>query len=202
MVNIEIKKPGAEFYTAWVSFSIISGIAAFIIYVVIAKTYNAIAGDWIVVDGVPHIAEDYLLQYILWPLFGLLYGYLQYILLRRYFPRMGWWILATVVSLSLTPLVIVMVQKLASTLGIDPYSVWSGVIQLVLVGGLPGVAQWLVLRNHIPNAIWWVPANMIGWGSVGVLGNLGFIVLMFPAVATGIALYLLLKSSQQATIDG
>lgn len=197
MVNIENKKPGAEFYTAWVSFSIISGIAAFIIYVVIAKTYNAIAGDWIVVDGVPHIAEDYLLQYILWPLFGLLYGYLQYILLRRYFPRMGWWILATVVSLSLTPLVIVMVQKLASTLGIDPYSVWSGVIQLVLVGGLPGVAQWLVLRNHIPNAIWWVPANMIGWGSVGVLGNLGFIVLMFPAVATGIALYLLLKSSQQ-----
>ena len=197
MVNIEIKKPGAEFYTAWVSFSIISGIAAFIIYVVIAKTYNAIAGDWIVVDGVPHIAEDYLLQYILWPLFGLLYGYLQYILLRRYFPRMGWWILATVVSLSLTPLVIVMVQKLASTLGIDPYSVWSGVIQLVLVGGLLGVAQWLVLRNHIPNAIWWVPANMIGWGSVGVLGNLGFIVLMFPAVATGIALYLLLKSSQQ-----
>lgn len=197
MVNIENKKPGAEFYTAWVSFSIISGIAAFIIYVVIAKTYNAIAGDWIVVDGVPHIAEDYLLQYILWPLFGLLYGYLQYILLRRYFPRMGWWILATVVSLSLTPLVIVMVQKLASTLGIDPYSVWSGVIQLVLVGGLLGVAQWLVLRNHIPNAIWWVPANMIGWGSVGVLGNLGFIVLMFPAVATGIALYLLLKSSQQ-----
>lgn len=197
MVNIEIKKPGAEFYTAWVSFSIISGIAAFIMYVVIAKTYNAFAGDWIVVDGVPHIAEDYLLQYILWPLFGLLYGYLQYILLRRYFPRMGWWILATVVSLSLTPLVIVMVQKLASTLGIDPYSVWSGVIQLVLVGGLPGVAQWLVLRNHIPNAIWWVPANMIGWGSVGVLGNLGFIVLMFPAVATGIALYLLLKSSQQ-----
>ena len=197
MVNIENKKPGAEFYTAWVSFSIISGIAAFIIYVVIAKTYNSIAGDWIVVDGVPHIAEDYLLQYILWPLFGLLYGYLQYILLRRYFPRMGWWILATVVSLSLTPLVIVMVQKLASTLGIDPYSVWSGVIQLVLVGGLPGVAQWLVLRNHIPNAIWWVPANMIGWGSVGVLGNLGFIVLMFPAVATGIALYLLLKSSQQ-----
>ena len=202
MINAENKKTGVEFYTAWVSFSIVSGIAAFIIYVVIAKIYNAVAGDWIVVDGVAHIAEDYLLQYILWPLFGLLYGYLQYVLLRRYFPHMGWWILATAVSLSLTPLVIIMVQKLASTLGIDPYSAWSGVIQLVLVGGLPGVAQWLVLRNHIPNAIWWVPANMIGWGLVGVLGNLGFIVLIFPAVATGIALYLLLKSSQQVSIDG
>jgi len=54
MVNLENKKPGAEFYTAWVSFSIVSGIAAFIIYLVIAKTYNAVAGDWIVVDGVTH----------------------------------------------------------------------------------------------------------------------------------------------------
>jgi len=202
MVNLENKKPGAEFYTAWVSFSIVSGIAAFIIYLVIAKTYNAVAGDWIVVDGVTHITEDYLLQYILWPLFGLLYGYLQYVLLRRHFSHMGWWILATAVSLSLTPLLTNMVQKLASALGIDVYSVWSGAIQLVLVGGLPGVAQWLVLRNHIPNAFWWIPASMIGWGLVGILGNLGFIVFIFPAVATGLALYLLLKSSQQVNIDG
>jgi len=115
---------------------------------------------------------------------------------------MGWWILATAVSLSLTPLLTNMVQKLASALGIDVYSVWSGAIQLVLVGGLPGVAQWLVLRNHIPNAFWWIPASMIGWGLVGILGNLGFIVFIFPAVATGLALYLLLKSSQQVNIDG
>ena len=202
MVNIENKKPGAEFYTAWVSFSIVSGIAAFIIYVVIAKTYNAIAGDWIVVDGVPHIAEDYLLQYILLPLFGLLYGYLQYILLRRYFPHMGWWIPATAVSLSLAFLVMDIGQSLASALGIELYSVWSGAIQLVLVGGILGLAQWLILRNHVPNAFWWIPASMVGWGTAGISGNLGLIFFIFPAVATGIALYLLLKSSQQVNIDG
>lgn len=196
MINIENKKPGAEFYATWVLFSIVSGVAAFVIYMLIAKAYNAIAGDWIVVDGVRHIAEDYLLQYILYPIFGLFYGYLQYTLLRRYFPRMGWWVLATAVSLSLMFLEMELGQSIVSALGMDPFSVLGVVIQLMLVGGFLGTAQWLVLRSHIPNTVWWIPANMVGWGLVGVSGNLGvFSALVYPAVATGLALYLLLKPS-------
>ena len=202
MVNIENKKPGAQFYASWLLVSIISGVTAFAAYFLIAKIYNAFAGDWIVVDGVRHIAEDYLLQYILWPMFGLLYGYLQYILLRRYFPRMGWWFLATTISLSLTFLEMDMGRSIASALGFDPYSVWLVVIQLMLVGGFLGTAQWFVLRRHISNAVWWIPASMVGWGLVGVSGNLGvFTTLVYPAVATGLALYLLLKPSQQAKIS-
>lgn len=202
MVNIEHKQPGAEFYATWVLFSIVSGVAAFIAYLLFAKTYNAIAGDWIVVDGVRHIAEDYLLQYILWPLFGLFYGYLQYILLRRYFPRMGWWILATTISLSLTFLVMDLGQSSALALGMDPSSIPSVVIQLMLVGGFLGAAQWLVLRRHIPNAVWWIPASVVGWGSVGLTEALGvFTVLVYPAVVTALALYFLLKPSQQARIS-
>lgn len=193
MLNTNYKKPDLQFYAAWVLVSIVSGIAAFIAYLLIAKTYNAVAGDWIVVNGEALIAEDYLLQYILWPLFGLFYGYLQYTLLRRYFPRMGWWILATVISLSFTFLEMELGQFIALSLGMDPYSVPSVVIQLVLVGGFLGAAQWLILRRHIPNAIWWIPANMIGWGVVGFTASLGvFTVLVYPAVTTGVALYLLL----------
>jgi hypothetical protein len=193
MLNIDYKKPDFQFYATWVLFSIVSGITAFIVYLLIAKTYNAFAGDWIVVNGETHIAEDYLLQYILWPIYGLLYGYLQYTLLRRYFPRMGWWILATTISLSLTFLVMDMGQFIASALGIDPYSVPAVAIQLMLVGGFLGIAQWLVLRRHLPNAGWWIPANMIGWGVVGFTASLGvFTVLVYPAVTTGVALYLLL----------
>lgn len=65
MVNIEKKRPVSKFYAGWVLYSIVGGLAAFIAYVLIAKTYNALAGEWIVVDGVSHIAEDYLLQYTL-----------------------------------------------------------------------------------------------------------------------------------------
>ena len=198
MVNIEKKKAGLEFYAVWVLFSIVSGVAAFIAYMLIAKTYNAFAGDWIVVDGVSHITEDYLLQYILWPIFGLFYGYLQYTLLRRYFPRIGWWVLVTTMSLSLTFLEMELGRFIASALGFDDYSVGSVVIQLMLVGGFLGAAQWLVLRRHIPNAVWWIPASMVGWGLVGITETLGvFTVIVYPAVVTGIALYLLLRPSNQ-----
>jgi hypothetical protein len=84
-------------------------------------------------------------------------------------------------------------QFIASALGIDPYSVPAVAIQLMLVGGFLGIAQWLVLRRHLPNAGWWIPANMIGWGVVGFTASLGvFTVLVYPAVTTGVALYLLL----------
>jgi len=202
MISIENKKPDAQFYATWVLFSIVSGVVAFIVYVLIAKTYNAFAGDWIVVDGVRHIAEDYLLQYILWPIFGLFYGYLQYILLRKYFSGMGWWVPATVISLSFTFLEMKLGQSIASALGIDPYSVLAVVIQLMLVGGFLGAAQWLVLRSHIPNAVWWIPASMVGWGLVGISGNLGvFTTLVYPAVITELALYLLLKPPQAKTSE-
>ena len=202
MISIENKKPGVEFYAIWVLFSIVSGVAAFVIYVLIAKTYNAFAGDWIVVNGVRHIAEDYLLQYILWPIFGLFYGYLQYILLRKYFSGMGWWVLATTISLSLTFLEMNLGQFIASALGIDPFSVLAVGIQLMLVGGFLGAAQWLVLRSHIPNAVWWIPASMVGWGLVGISGNLGvFTTLVYPAVITELALYLLLKPPQTKTSE-
>jgi hypothetical protein len=41
-----------------------------------------------------------------------------------------------------------------------------------------GVPQWLVLRRHLPNAVWWIPANAIAW-LVGVAVH--FMVLaLFP----------------------
>jgi hypothetical protein len=202
MAAIENKKPGLQFFATWVLFSIVSGVVAFVVYLLIMKIYNAFVGSWIVVNGEIHIVEDFLLPYILWPIYGLLYGYLQYILLRRYFPRMGWWILATALSLSLTSLIMDMGWSIASVLGIDPYSMWLVAIQLVLVGGFLGIAQWLVLRKHISNAMWWIPANMVGWGLVGISGVLGvFTTLVYPAVITGLALYLLLETPQVKTSE-
>ena len=113
---------------------------------------------------------------------------------------MGWWILATTISLSLTFLEIELGQSIASALGIDPFSVLGGFIQLLLVGGFLGAAQWFVLRIHIPNAVRWIPASMVGWGLVVVSGNLRFTFFVFPAVATGLALHLLLKPSNRAKI--
>jgi hypothetical protein len=196
MVNIENKKPGASFYYTWVLFSIVSGMIAYIVYLSIMGIYGAFTGGWIVIHGETHIAEDFLLPYILWPLYALLYGYSQYTLLRKYFPHMGWWFITTAVSLSLIALEMDMGRLVASTLGVDPYSIWLMVLLLMPVGGFLGVAQWFVLRRHIPNFIWWIPANIISWGVVGFSGAHGiFAFLVYPAVITGVALFLLLRQS-------
>lgn len=196
MVNIEHKKPGLDFYSAWVLFSIPAFAIAFVLYFLFTRLYNTVAGDWIVVDGVRHIAEDYLLPYILWPLYGMACGYLQYTLLRRYFPRMGWWFVATTIGQSLTFLGLELGQSIASAFGIDPYSVPSVVIQFMLVGGFLGIAQWFVLRRLVSNALWWIPVNMVSWGTAALAGPSGFSVsLSFPAIATSITLYLLLRRS-------
>lgn len=194
MVNIEHKKPGLDFYSAWVLFSILAFAIAFVAYFLFTRLYNAIAGDWIVVDGVRHIAEDYLLPYILWPMYGLAYGCLQYTLLRKHFPRMGWWVPATTIGQSLTVLGMELGQSIASAFGTDPYSVSSMVIQFILVGGFLGTAQWLVLCRLAANAIWWIPVNMAGWGVAALAGSSSFFVSLFlPAIPASITLYFLLR---------
>jgi hypothetical protein len=196
MVNIEHKKPGLDFYSAWVLFSIPAFAIAFVAYFLFTRLYNAIAGDWITVNGMTHIAEDYLFHYIYWPLYGVTYGYLQYTLLRKHFPRMGWWILATAIGQSLTFLGLELGRSIASAFGIDPYSVSSVVIQLMLVGGFLGIAQWFVLRRLVSNALWWIPVNMVSWGAAALAGSSGFFVSLFlPAIATSITLYFLLRRS-------
>lgn len=196
MVNIEHKKPGLDFYSAWMLFSILAAAIAFVAYLLFARLYTAIAGDWIVVDGVRHIAEDYLLPYILWPMYGMANGYLQYTLLRKHFPRMGWWVLATTIGQSLTFLGLDLGRSIAPTLGTDPYSASSLVIQLMLVGGFLGIAQWFVLRRLVANAIWWIPVNIVGWGAAALAGSSSFFVSLFlAAIPTSITLYFLLRTS-------
>jgi hypothetical protein len=179
-----------------VLFSIPAFAIAFVLYFLFTRLYNTVAGDWIVVDGLRHIAEDYLLPYILWPMYGMAYGYLQYVLLRRYFPRMGWWFVATTIGQSLTFLGLELGQSIASAFGIDPYSVPSVVIQFMLVGGFLGIAQWFVLRRLAANAIWWIPVNMAGWGAAALAGSSSFFVSLFlPASPASITLYFLLRRS-------
>jgi hypothetical protein len=53
-----------------------------------------------------------------------------------------------------------------------PYFGWSA------AGVSVGVLQWLILRRIRAGAIWWIPANLVGWLVAGTLGTaFGFILL-------------------------
>ena len=91
-----IKKPEWRFYLAWILLTMLCVPIAFLIDLAIIQCIiTNIIGDFIYVDGVRHITEDYLGMYTFVPIAGFLIGLLQYILLRRYLPHMSWWVLVT-----------------------------------------------------------------------------------------------------------
>jgi hypothetical protein len=94
-------RPEWFFYPGWVVLSAISIPIAWIIYWALISLIKKVVGDTIQVGGQPHITEDFLLLYILAPAIGLVTGIFQYLLLRRYLLRMGWWITATTLGWSL-----------------------------------------------------------------------------------------------------
>jgi len=88
------KKPGWLFYSVWILLTLLSIPIAFFLDLAILRVIINFVGDFIYVNGVRHITEDYLGIYFFIPIVGLLTGALQYGLLRQYLPRMGWWVAA------------------------------------------------------------------------------------------------------------
>ena len=195
------------FYPAWVALSAISIPIAGVIALALVSQVGKVVGGTIQVGGHTRITEDYLSSYILLSVLGLVAGFLQYLLLRRHLPRMGWWIAATTLGLLLglaggRPLF----RTLHSTLD----SAWFGILMTVLIGGSMGLAQWFVLRQRVRHAAWWILANVLGWGVVGwgaeTLSNQMVIpaagIMLVPGIATSIALWLLLDQLPQREGSG
>jgi hypothetical protein len=190
-------RPRWFFYPAWVASSAISiPIAGAIAWALVSQVEKVVGGT-IQVGGHTQITEDYLSSYILLLVLGLLAGFLQYLLLRRHLPRMGWWIAATTLGLLLG---LVGGRLLFGTLHSTLDSMWFGILMTVVTGGSMGLVQWLVLRQRVRHAAWWILANVLGWGVVGwgaeTLSNQMVVpivgILLVPGIATSIALWLLL----------
>lgn len=197
MMSTDNRRPKWFFYPAWVALSAISiPIAGGIAWVLVSQIKNVVGGT-IQVGGQTRITEDYLGTYIFLLALGLTTGFLQYLLLRRHLPRMGWWILATASGLLVG---LVGSRLLFPTLYSHLDSPWSEILMTVLVGGSMGLVQWLLLRQRVCHAAWWILASILGWGVVGwgaaTLSNQMIIpavgILLVPGIATSVALWLLL----------
>lgn len=86
---------------------------------------------------------------------GTLVGVLQWLVVRRYVTRAHRWVLVSMGAIAVVGVVIFGVGV------VDPELGWiSGVS---LFGTMVGVLQWVVLREQIPRAGWWVLASTTGW---------------------------------------
>jgi hypothetical protein len=199
-----IRKPEWFFIPAWVFFTAICMPITFILYFAVIRFIMIFVGDVIYVNGVRHITEDYLFTYLFPPMVGLLTGRLQYGLLRRYLSRMGWWVAATLAGWLGLVLILGIFSALAFFWTADVANEFLINWAFVVLGLSIGVGQWLLLRRRLPQAAWWIAANIAGWTLLGLLGlivggngSLNQYTLLavgiLPACVTAMALVLLMN---------
>jgi hypothetical protein len=190
-----IEKPHWYFYSGWVVLNILAVVMAWFITWGLMALIISLVGDRIQVGGQSHITEDFLFFDLLFPVIGLLTGFLQYLLLRRYLSHMTWWIAATLLGW-LTPFVVG--SLVINLLGMNNSTV-SIMTGLLMIGAVIAVSQWWVLRRQVRYAYWWIPAYGIGWGLAGLFSLVTsepfpilLVIACLPAAASGFACWLLL----------
>lgn len=90
---------------------------------------------------------------------------LQWFILRRHVARAGWWVVVSLVGLTIGAGISFLVsQYVVLTAGLTAAFASVG----ATVGLGVGTAQWIMLRLHFRQAGWWVPASVAGY-ALGVL---------------------------------
>ncbi len=217
----DYKEPDRTLYLGWVVLTAISLPLAWIFSWVIIYLIMAIVGGTMQVGDHTGPTEDIVGSYIVIPMIGLSLGCLQWLILRRYLPRMGWWIVATCLGLLLAFGISFNLSGLAHSLGFEIDNDWSILYTMVLLGGSIGLLQWFVLRRYVSRAGWWIIASVAGWilAVLVVLGMVAvvdsnyssvfseisaqafqyFAVTLMPAIVTSIALWRLLNPTKGGT---
>jgi hypothetical protein len=146
--------------------------------------------------------EDLFASLVLLPLMGLSLGFFEWLLLRRMFVRIGWWIMATLLGWAAGfPASFAIFQGLMGLTGEQITGALAGVLQVSLFAVLVGILQWLILRRHVRLAAWWIVASLVGWNAALALGGPGALVIsaqiyltgLVYGLVTGLALVILLS---------
>ncbi|MDR2984090.1 MAG: hypothetical protein LBV34_04535 [Nocardiopsaceae bacterium] len=87
----------------------------------------------------------------------------------RGFPAAAWWLPATCLGWAVTGAAVGALSGVAggsvSTIGPATVPAWIFIVSAgagVLVGLVPGLPQWLLLRRHATSAAWWPALNLLG----------------------------------------
>ncbi len=193
LVNSQ-SKPQWFFYPSWVVLSVISIPISWGIGWTIMSQIVKVVGGTIQVGGVRHITEDFLFGYILIPLLGLTTGLLQYFLLRYYLPRMKGWIATTLLGwLLFAAVLLVLPAFIPFPTNVSP--AFAG----VLLGGVIGLFQWLVLRQRVHRAALWILISALSWALAflltdGAISNMQetLSVVFLPPIVASVGWWLLL----------
>jgi hypothetical protein len=134
-------KPGWGFFVLWVLMNAFGG-----------------ALSLIAADAFWNVGID-----VFWVTFWTLAGLAQWIAVRKYVQKAGWWILASVIGGIMAQATIYVIGSIANDMGLFNVPV---LVYFVMMGISVGLAQWLALRKHVRKAGWWILTIAIGVSAV------------------------------------
>ena len=105
---------------------------------------------------------------------GAIGGFAQWIVLRERIPGAGWWILTSALGFA-------MVFGISGTARPNENPAMIGIRMAVAFGLVVGALQWIILRQKVARAGWWVLANILGL----LAGERGFPISIAISAATG-----------------
>jgi hypothetical protein len=198
------KIPQRFFYLEWIVLNAITVVLAWYVAWALISLIEDVVGGTILVGGQSRHTEDFLFLYVLFPIIGLLTGIIQFVLLRRYVPRLTGWIAATFLGWLMPFVIGFIITRLFVP---DNSTLWI-VLGMLLIGMMIALPQWWQLRQRVLHASWWVLAYGLGWGMVGFLNLVTtepFPVLLgiavVPAIATSIACWQILDRHPKYEIN-
>lgn len=105
---------------------------------------------------------------------GTIGGFAQWVILRERFAGAGWWILASALGFAT-------VFSMGGTVRPNENPAMIGVRMAIAFGLVAGILQWIILRQKVTRAGWWVLANILGL----LVGEMGFPISIAISAATG-----------------
>jgi hypothetical protein len=165
-----LKQDSWTLWEGWVLATVVGGLVGMVIVVIV----SAIASQ---LEAVSTVA----LLHVVGGLEGAALGLAQWLVLRRYVKRLGWWIVATMVGaiaawlIGLKVSVMLILIFFDSTLSVTLSAALLKAIFLLgaWVGAVLGLTQWLVLRTHVRHGVLWIVANAVAWGLGLVVALIG-----------------------------
>ena len=108
-------------------------------------------------------------------LFGVAGGFTQWLVLRHRILGAGWWVLASTLGFAIAPIVAIAgIMALSQIMSLDGNPLAAPILLGVLSGVMSAIFPWLILRRQFAQAMWWIPAHLLGSLLGGAMGIVTF----------------------------
>ncbi len=162
-------RSGWVFWILW----LLATTAAVVLFMIVSPLI--FSGMSILFGGVENTTSGMLTSMTGTVAMGALIGLGQWLVLRMYLKRSGWWVLATLIGYSLPFSIGYLIPPSFYWLGRLNPGWLTGAVLFLTFGLTLGVLQWLVLRGRVNQAGWWIVISLASWAIVTALIDLVYL---------------------------